>query len=149
MISALVAPSGTPAVVVSRWVDGGLDLVVSPLWLGELERVTARPQLQSQISPDEVHELYAAFMRQGVLGDDPPPPPGLTPDPGDDYLVSLARVAGARWIVSGDRHLLDLVDPDPPVVTPRVFLETLPPAPACGETPLVRCPVSGNELKDP
>lgn len=28
-------------------------------------------------------------------------------DPGDDYLVALARAAGAEAIVTGDRDLLD------------------------------------------
>lgn len=49
----------------------------------------------------------------------------LSPDPDDDYLIALARVAGADYLVSGDRHLLDLADPDPPVLTPRQFLRLL------------------------
>jgi len=58
-----------------------------------------------------------------VVIDDPPRPPGLSPDPDDDYLVALARVAGADYLVSGDRHLLDLADPMPPILTPRQFLD--------------------------
>jgi len=42
-------------------------------------------------------------------------------DPGDDYLVVLARASGAQTLVSGDRHLYDLVDPVPPVLLPRAF----------------------------
>ncbi len=51
--------------------------------------------------------------------------PGLTADPDDDYLVALARAAGADYLVSGDRHLLELTDPEPPVLTPREFLALL------------------------
>jgi hypothetical protein len=29
---------------------------------------------------------------------------GLTPEPGDDYIVALARRAGAHFIVFGDQH---------------------------------------------
>jgi predicted nucleic acid-binding protein len=57
---------------------------------------------------------------------DPPPIAGLTPDPGDDYLVVLARASGAKILVSGDRHLVDLEAPTPPVLSPREFLEFLP-----------------------
>ena len=32
----------------------------------------------------------------------------VTDDPDDDMFVECAVVAGARWIVSGDRHLLNL-----------------------------------------
>ena len=39
----------------------------------------------------------------------------------------LARAAQADYLVSGDRHLLDHTDPDPPVLTPRQFLELLEP----------------------
>jgi predicted nucleic acid-binding protein len=59
------------------------------------------------------------------MADDPPASPGLTSDPGDDYLVALARHAGADAIVSGDRHLLELPEAMPPVLAPRQFLEQL------------------------
>lgn len=58
-----------------------------------------------------------------MLVDDPSSQPGLTPDPGDDYLVTLAQKADAQYIVSGDAHLTQLTDPSPPVLTPRELLE--------------------------
>jgi uncharacterized protein len=58
-----------------------------------------------------------------VVVEDPPADPGLTPDPGDDYLVSLARAAGALCIVSGDAHLRQLADAVPPVLSPGEFIE--------------------------
>lgn len=44
-------------------------------------------------------------------------------DPADDYLVALARAEGADAIVSGDKHLLELERPRPPVVTAREFVD--------------------------
>jgi predicted nucleic acid-binding protein len=49
----------------------------------------------------------------------------MSPDSGDDYLIALARTSGADVIVSGDSHLTQLVDPTPPVLTPRQFIEQL------------------------
>jgi uncharacterized protein len=49
----------------------------------------------------------------------------VSPDSGDDYLIALARAARANVIVSGDRHLTPLVDPAPPVMTARRFIEQL------------------------
>jgi predicted nucleic acid-binding protein len=49
----------------------------------------------------------------------------VTPDRGHDYLVALARAARADVLVSGDAHLTGLPDPDPPVLTPRGFLDRL------------------------
>ena len=49
----------------------------------------------------------------------------MSPDSSDDYLIALARAARADVIVSGDSHLTQLVDPTPPVLTPRQFIEQL------------------------
>ena len=43
----------------------------------------------------------------------------------DDYLIALARATHADYVVSGDRHLLDLDETVPPVLTPRQFLDLL------------------------
>lgn len=123
VISGLLSSSGAPARVLDRWRDGEFDLVVSPLWVSELERVVARPKISRHIDPADADELREAILRQAVVVDDPPAEPGLTPDPGDDYIVSLARASGADCIVSGDGHLLGLADPDPPVLSPRSFIE--------------------------
>jgi predicted nucleic acid-binding protein len=37
--------------------------------------------------------------------------------------VALARAEGADAIVSGDKHLLELERPRPPVVTARAFVD--------------------------
>jgi predicted nucleic acid-binding protein len=39
--------------------------------------------------------------------------------------IALARIASADYPVSGDRHLLDLADPEPPVLSPRQFVDLL------------------------
>ena len=68
-------------------------------------------------------EFIAAIAEDALLVDDPPAQPGLSPDPDDDYLITLARAANADYLISGDRHLLDLDDPEPPVLTPRQLLD--------------------------
>jgi predicted nucleic acid-binding protein len=59
------------------------------------------------------------------MAEDPPEPPRITRDPGDDYLVALAVDAGAEVLVSGDRDLIDLDVSGVKVLTPRTFLESL------------------------
>lgn len=107
-----------------RWRDGAFDLVVSPLLLEELERVLLRPKFRGYVTTGEVAAFVAAVAREAIVVADPEPEPGLTADPGDDYLVSLARAAGADWLVSGDAHLVGATF-EPPAVTPREFLERL------------------------
>jgi putative PIN family toxin of toxin-antitoxin system len=123
VISGLLSSTGPPATVLDRWRDGAFDLVVSPLWLTELDRVVARPKIARHIDSADASDLRDAILRQAVVVDDPPIEHGVTADPGDDYLVGLARASGASCIVSGDRHLLQITDPWPPVLTPRSFIE--------------------------
>jgi uncharacterized protein len=128
VISGLLSADGPPGRLLDRWRDGVFDLIVSPLWLTELARVLARPKIARYLRPGDAEELLAAIRLQAELVEDPPAQRGLTADSGDDYLVSLARAAGADLLVSGDRHLTVLEDPEPPVLTPRQFEELLGPA---------------------
>jgi putative PIN family toxin of toxin-antitoxin system len=121
-VSALLSPDGTPAEILERWADGDFDLIVSPRLLAEVETVLGRPKFRASIDGIHVAALLSGLIDDGVLIEDPPAQPGLTPDPGDDYLVALARKADAQCIVSGDAHLRELTDAGPLVLTPREFL---------------------------
>jgi putative PIN family toxin of toxin-antitoxin system len=122
-VSALLSPKGGPAQILEQWADADFDLVVSPLLIAELEKVLSRPKFHTSIDKVHIEALLTGVVEDGVLVDDPSPRPGLTSDPGDDYLVALAQKADAHCIVSGDAHLTQLADVNPPVLTPREFLE--------------------------
>jgi uncharacterized protein len=122
-VSALLSPNGPPAQILERWADGDFDVIVSPLLLAELERVLSRPKFAASIDKAQVDGLVSGLVEDGLLVEDPSADPGLTPDPGDDYLVALARVAGAQCIVSGDAHLRQLADAVPAVLSPAEFIE--------------------------
>jgi putative PIN family toxin of toxin-antitoxin system len=124
-VSALLAPAGSPAQILERWGDGEFDVVISPLLLAELERVLRRPKFKRSIPAVQIDALLSALSEEGIAAVDPEAEPGTTPDPGDDYLVTLARAVDAECIVSGDTHLTQLIDAQPPVLTPREFLTSL------------------------
>jgi len=86
--------------------------------------VLARPKFRRFISAGVTSEFVDGLAEDALIVD-APAVEGLSPDPGDDYLIALARAANADYLVSGDRHLLDLTDPDPPVLRPRQFLDLL------------------------
>lgn len=124
LISALIGPSGSaPHQVVMAWQAGLIEFVVSPLLLRELQDVLRRPKFarfQAQVGP------YVAMIESdALLVEDPSDPPGTTADPGDDYLVALARAGAADAIVSGDRHLLEIDGLVPPALSPRTLLDRL------------------------
>ena len=121
IISAVLSPSGAPARVMTAWLEGGYELVISPLLLEELERALSYPKLRKRITEAETRELLDLLRREADLRDDPAgSPPVRSPDPGDDYLITLAA-ATHSIIVSGDRHLLGLSD-ELPVYTSAAFL---------------------------
>ena len=54
-----------------------------------------------------------------MMANDVASPPRLSRDPGDDYLLALAR-SNSAILVSGDQDLLDVKDA--PVESPRSFM---------------------------
>lgn len=99
-------------------------MVVSPSLLSELERVLGYPKIARRVTRHEADQLLDLLRRQGQPVDDPEDPPTIkSPDPDDDYLISLAAAARAV-IVPGDAHLQSLAD-QIPVYTPAAFLALL------------------------
>lgn len=125
LVSAAISPNGPPRQILTAWADERLELIISPAVLDELADVLARPKLQRFITTTLAVAFIDGLATDAVIVRDTPDPPGLSPDPDDDYLIALARAANADYLVSGDRHLLDLAEPDPPVLTPRQFVDLL------------------------
>jgi len=123
LIAALLSPSGAPAQIVSRWLSGGFELVVSEALLTELERALAYPKLRRRIPPDDRAEFVSLLRLVARRAPDPETGTHRSADPGDDYLLALAENERAV-LVSGDQHLLKLGD-DLPIQTARTFLDRL------------------------
>jgi putative PIN family toxin of toxin-antitoxin system len=124
LISALLSRSGSPARVLRSWLDGTFELIVSDKLLRELERALSYPKLRTRVTPAEAEAFIELLLRGARRFDDPDDPPSIrSPDPGDDYLISLAQAAQAV-IVSGDRDLLGLAD-RAPIFSPADFLTEL------------------------
>jgi putative PIN family toxin of toxin-antitoxin system len=127
LIAALVSREGKPAEIVSRWLAGEFELVVSAGLLAELERALGYRKLRNRISPEEAAAFVELLRRSAVAGVDPRDPPRRSSDSGDDYLLALAESQSAV-VVSGYAHLLELADRFP-VLAPGRFLDRLRKAP--------------------
>jgi putative PIN family toxin of toxin-antitoxin system len=103
-----------PAAACFRLVDrGAVQLCLSTELLAEVRDVLARPSLQRRyqsLAPENVAKFLAAVEAKAVLV------PGVAPvfsyarDPKDELYVNLAVAAGAAYLVSRDRDLLNLMD---------------------------------------
>lgn len=123
LIAAFLSPSGATAQLVSRWLDGSFELIISETLLDELERALAYPKLRRRIPADDAADFVALLRSAANLVPQPEAGAHRSSDPGDDYLLALAEAERAV-LVSGDQHLLDLSD-ELPIQTARAFLERL------------------------
>jgi putative PIN family toxin of toxin-antitoxin system len=125
LISALISGKGAPRNLLWLWLEGAFEVIVCPLLLTELEQVLLRPKFRPYVTAPEARAYVVLLHRLSSHVPDPEVTAGLTTDPGDDYLVALARTAKAHFLVSGDPHLTELKQARPPVLTPRAFLRRL------------------------
>jgi putative PIN family toxin of toxin-antitoxin system len=121
LVSALITPTGAPAKLLEGVRGGELELVVSPLLLGELEEVLGREKFRRYVDLDTVRDYIDLLRQEALVAPDPEgPPPLRSADPDDDYLIALAHGQNAV-LISGDNHLLDLAG-QAPILSPADFL---------------------------
>jgi putative PIN family toxin of toxin-antitoxin system len=118
LVSALISPLGNPAKLWLAVRDRRIGLVACPHLLAELATVLARERFRRYVTIDEAEAFVREVARAATTLPDPVEPPSVSRDPNDDYLVSLARTAAVRALVSGDHDLTELANLDPPVLTP-------------------------------
>jgi uncharacterized protein len=124
-VAALISRTGTPARLLLHWLEGALDLIVSPVLLAELEEVLRREKFRRYFTVRQADAFVALLRERGVPVADPQNVEARTRDAADDYLLALAESGAADVVVSGDKDLTDLVTPPVPVLTPRQLVERL------------------------
>lgn len=125
LVSALITPHGASARLLVELRAGAFELVTSPKLLGELAHVLRRPKFRRYVTEEEAATFVELIDSEGSVFDDPPQPSvPLSEDPGDDYLLLLARACSAHMLVSGDPHLLQLAS-ELPIMSPAEFLRSL------------------------
>jgi putative PIN family toxin of toxin-antitoxin system len=129
--AALARDPAVPAVgAFDALLDGRIEAVGGATLLGEVAAVLKRERLRRYLSIEEACRFVADLAGVMTLAADPAPPyPAVCRDPGDDYLVALARAALVDAVVTGDRDLLELEDSGLAVITPRELVERLADAP--------------------
>lgn len=125
LISSLISPAGPPAALWRAVLDDRLGVVVCPHLLAELAGVLERPHFRRYTTIDEARAFVAEVAHHSRRRPDPSDVPEVCRDPNDDYLVALAQAAGVRALVSGDRDLTEMANPDPPVITPVQAVDQL------------------------
>jgi putative PIN family toxin of toxin-antitoxin system len=128
LVSAFLKILGPSGQIVYRWRAREFQLAISPDTLLELADVLRRPHIVkkhpflAQEVDDYLHLLRTfAEVAPGLLVLDAVPD-----DPKDNHVLAAAVETSCEYIISGDRHLLDLHEfQGIQIVTPREFLALL------------------------
>jgi putative PIN family toxin of toxin-antitoxin system len=107
LLSALLSPQGAPAKLLDAWERGRFTLVASDELAAELREVADRPFFRERLRDSAVELLMAGIQDFSVFHRDLPPGPAA-PDAKDSFLLALAEVSDAEFLVTGDKELLSL-----------------------------------------
>lgn len=101
---------GTPWKLLRLAEQGKIELCMAPAMLNELEKVLSYERFQPRVNQLELmpSEMVAYAMHLASIFEVPEGDPIVVADPDDDVFLRCALVAGADYVISGDRHLLNL-----------------------------------------
>jgi putative PIN family toxin of toxin-antitoxin system len=114
-----------PCLLYSDLAGARFEAILCPELLGEVADTLRKPYFLERIGEDGVRDIVAGIAEAGTVLGDPIEVEAILRDPDDDYLVALARLAGAEAIVSGDKHLLDHAGLEPRAISARGACELL------------------------
>jgi hypothetical protein len=108
LVSALLVEFSPPDQLVTYWRRNGFVLLTANAKLEEPMRVTRYPKISARIKPSLAGRLINDLREVAVMVNTLPLV-DVSPDPYDNYLLSLASGGKADYLVTGDKpHLLAL-----------------------------------------
>jgi putative PIN family toxin of toxin-antitoxin system len=121
LLSGIVGlPGKSPStVLVDAMLVGRFEAVISETVIEEVRRGCQKPYFKARLSDKDASAALARIRRAATVLADSPDPVAILRDSKDDYLIALARTAGANAIVTGDKDLLDHAGLLPQAITAR------------------------------
>lgn len=108
LVSALLLPQSRPAQLIHLWIEGRLTLLTAETQIDEVGRVTRYPKIRERLKPALAGRLVNQLRNQAVMITTLPTV-DASPDPADNFLLSIAAGGKADGLVTGDkRDLLSL-----------------------------------------
>lgn len=128
LVSALIFSSGRMSWLRQAWQEGRIVPVVCTETVRDLVRVLAYPKFR--LEKEEIESLLGEFLPWARTVKLSMPCDGMESlrDRDDAVFIQLARQTGAAFLVSGDRHLLELkgLVPGVRIVSPGELQNELP-----------------------
>lgn len=129
LISGIIHPLGASRKILEAWRINQVEIVTSSLLLSELSRVLQYPRIVKRLDESNFLKITNQLLTKAeTVSGLTPTPDIIKNDPSDNVVLSCAEEGEADYIVSGDPHLLNLGSyKNIPIVTPRVFVDTILP----------------------
>lgn len=108
-VSSLITAKGNPVKIVRWWLEGKYDLLVSQPIIDEILRVTSYQRLQKKYARVRENRLeFVTLIKEQATLIEPEKVLSIIDDESDNRYVECALAGNARYIISGDDHLLEL-----------------------------------------
>ncbi len=110
LVPVTISDQGSPDKFFRAWKNGTIEIATSPVLLEEFRTFISRPRIKKYqwMNSEEINELISLLLKGAVLGPGEKTVEVIEEDPDDDYVLSAAIETEADYIISGDRHLLDV-----------------------------------------
>ena|SRR5437899_1315446 len=128
LVSSILSRSGNPGKILQAWREDQFDLVTSRSIIDEVARVFQYPRIAKRHgrTPSEIQGFLEELRGSAILVSGRITLSVLEADPSDDRYLECAVEGEAEFIVSGDRHLLDLEEYQGiEILSPRAFMQRL------------------------
>ena len=127
-VSALIKPKSLPAKILQAAHDKQISLITSLSIRQELERVLHYPRIKERykVADTDIHKLMDSLAKETLNTEEKISVDVVNEDPEDNKYLACALEGNADYIVSGDRHLLQLKTyRGIKILNPRSFLLVL------------------------
>jgi putative PIN family toxin of toxin-antitoxin system len=111
-LQGLIKETGPAVSCLERFEEGRFSLAISPTIVTELHDVLTRPSLRRSfplLTEGRIDRLMELLLLRGKLFRNVPKRMEFPRDPDDEPYLNLAIETGARFLVTRDRDLLDLM----------------------------------------
>jgi hypothetical protein len=128
LVSATISARGSPARIMELWEEERFEVVISPEIIGELGQVIRYPKIQEKYHLPEqyVEKFLGLISNQAIVVEPVRKITQIKSDPTDNRYLECAIAGRAAYIISGDQHLLRLVEYQGiPILSPAEFLAVL------------------------
>ncbi len=129
LVQAAISAKGAAGVLIASWERRETIIVTCEEIVAAYEEVLHRPHIIGRfrhISNQSIAASGEALRKQSVFVQVADIPRAVIADPDDDIVLACAVTGNADYVVTRDRHLLDLgMHRGIPVVTPEAFAAIL------------------------